>query len=307
MRGEAKNPAVPQDQYVARQAIFDRQHRVIGYELLFRSGPENFFSNPDGDGASQQVIESSMNTFGLGRLSEGARTFINVTPKRILQSFSSLLPPKRTALELVGFGTQDEALVTALKRLSADGCRIVLDDFTGDRAREPAAALANVLKVDFHAVGAAKRAAIVRAPPNPRAQFLAKKVESRDQLLEAIEQGYSLFQGFFFCKPEMIAHRELPTFKANYLRLMGEVNREGLDYGALEKIIRADLTLSLKILRYVNSALFSLNTGRIRKWPSGDDPTKPMKSLETRRNSSGRYASYHSRLPSDCLSSWYCL
>ncbi|HXX95417.1 MAG TPA: HDOD domain-containing protein [Planctomycetota bacterium] len=280
MNPEEKIPRASQDQYVARQAVFDRQHRVVGYELLFRSGPENFFSHPDGDGASRQVIESSLNTFGLGRLSEGSRTFINVTPGMILQGCPTLLPPKRTALELVGSGTQDESLISALQRLATEGCWIVLDDFTLARAREPAAGIADVLKVDFSSVGAAERAAIVKARPNPRTQLLAKKVESRDQLLEALEQGYSLFQGFFFCKPEMIAHRELPTFKANYLRLMGEVNREGVDYGELDKIIKADLALSLKILRYVNSALFSLTrkvdsirqaismvgTDQIRKW-----------------------------------------
>ena len=175
MRGEAKEPGVRQEQYVARQAVFDRQHRVVGYELLFRSGPENFFSSADGDAASQQVIEGSLNTFGLGRLSEGARAFINVTPNMILKGFSSLLPPKRTALELVGAGLQDEPLVSALRSLAAEGHWIVLDDFTLARAKEPVAELADVLKVDFHAVGAAERQALLRARPNPRAQFLAKK------------------------------------------------------------------------------------------------------------------------------------
>jgi len=79
------------DEFVARQAVFDAKLKVAGYELLFRSGPENYFTGQDGTRASQQVIERALNTFGLGRLAVGARAFINITPELLMGGFASLL------------------------------------------------------------------------------------------------------------------------------------------------------------------------------------------------------------------------
>lgn len=108
------------------------------------------------------------------------------------------------------------------------------------------------------------------------------KLESRDQLIEAMQLGYSFFQGNVFSHPEMISRKEIPPQKTTYLRLMGEVNKEGVGLEELERALRQDLALSLKLLRYINSALFSLNrkvdsirqaiamvgTDPIRKWVS---------------------------------------
>ena len=46
--------------YVARQPIFNRGRKVYGYELLFRSGTENFFRSDNFDKASSSVINDSI-------------------------------------------------------------------------------------------------------------------------------------------------------------------------------------------------------------------------------------------------------
>ena len=62
--------------FVARQPIFDKIKRVVAYELLFRSGFENFFSADDGDTATQTVIGGVVNIFGLTSLTGGKPVFI---------------------------------------------------------------------------------------------------------------------------------------------------------------------------------------------------------------------------------------
>jgi len=37
--------------FVARQPIFDAKQTVYGYELLYRSGVQNFYTETDGDRA----------------------------------------------------------------------------------------------------------------------------------------------------------------------------------------------------------------------------------------------------------------
>ena len=70
--------------------------------------------------------------------------------------------------------------------------------------------------------------------------------------------GYSLFQGYFFCKPEIIAGRSVPGYKVNYLRVLKELSAESLDYESLQNIISHDPALALKLLKYINSAHFGL-------------------------------------------------
>ena len=42
--------------YIARQAILDRNHQTVGYELLFRDSPNNKFPEIDQDMASSKLI-----------------------------------------------------------------------------------------------------------------------------------------------------------------------------------------------------------------------------------------------------------
>ncbi|HLF94438.1 MAG TPA: metal-dependent hydrolase, partial [Planctomycetota bacterium] len=161
--GKGRRTSPLMDEYVARQAVFDSKLKVIGYELLFRSGPENFFVGKDGTRASQQVIERALNTFVLGRLSVGARAFVNVTPQLILDGSVSLLPPGQTVLELVGKELQGEALLSACRTLSGQGYWIAVDDFTRSRAAEPMVAKADLLKVDFLQVGPEERRELAAA------------------------------------------------------------------------------------------------------------------------------------------------
>lgn len=70
--------------------------------------------------------------------------------------------------------------------------------------------------------------------------------------------GYTLYQGTFFCKPQQLDRKEVPAFKLNYLRILQRVNQPEIEFNELDELIRQDLALSLKLLRYVNSAMFAL-------------------------------------------------
>jgi EAL and modified HD-GYP domain-containing signal transduction protein len=246
------------DSYLARQAVFDRSLAVTGYELLFRSGAENVFTGGDHDQASARVIESSMNTFGFAGLCGGRKGFIIMTRGMILQGYAALLPAASTVLEIPAGLEQDAALVEACAGLRRSGFQIALDEFRLARAAEPLVPHADILKVDFQAVPREELRDCVRTQAGPKRQLLAKKVETRREMSDAMDLGFGLYQGFFFCRPELAQRREIPPYKLSYLRLLREINREDADFDALEDIIRQDVALSLKLLRYINSAAFSL-------------------------------------------------
>ncbi|MBV8881667.1 MAG: HDOD domain-containing protein [Planctomycetaceae bacterium] len=83
-------------------------------------------------------------------------------------------------------------------------------------------------------------------------------MESHAELDRARKLGYTLYQGPFFCKPQDVSRKEIPAFKLNYLRILQRVNQPEIEFNELDELIRQDLALSLKLLRYVNSAMFAL-------------------------------------------------
>ena len=77
--------------YLARQPIFDRRNAVFGYELLFRSGMENFFQPKAGGQATEYVVDNYF-LLGIGSLTGGCKAFINFTRECLVKDNPTLLP-----------------------------------------------------------------------------------------------------------------------------------------------------------------------------------------------------------------------
>lgn len=108
-----EEPVVPRERFVARQPIFDARQRVFGYELLFRSGPENLYTETDGDRASARVVNHSLLVFGLDVLTGGKKAFINFSRGVLLAELYALLPQGSTVVELLETVEPDDEVIAA--------------------------------------------------------------------------------------------------------------------------------------------------------------------------------------------------
>jgi c-di-GMP-related signal transduction protein len=244
------------DIYVARQPIFDTARAVFAYELLFRSGPENFFRHDDADDASRRVIDNAFHAFGLDALGGGKKLFLNLTRKVLVDELVALFPPQLAVAELLESVEPDPAVLSALRSLKQRGHLVALDDFVFRPGLEELIALADVIKVDFRLTLGAERAQVVERFGRKGLSFLAEKVETHEEFEEARASGYTYFQGYFLSKPQMVATRELAPSKLSRLRLLRALVGEEVDHAELEEVIKADVALSVKLLRYLNSASF---------------------------------------------------
>jgi c-di-GMP-related signal transduction protein len=244
--------------FVARQPIFDRALRVYGYEILFRrSSLENFFSHPDPDEAATRVIHDSLNVFGLDVLAQDRRIFFNVTRSVLVEDLVRTLPRERTVVELLETVSPDPEVIEACRSLKAAGYTLALDDFVVYPGCEALLDLADIVKVDFLVSPSEARAEIPARYRRDGLLFLAEKVETAEDFREALELGYDLFQGYFFRRPEILAAREIPSTETNYLRLLQAAAQEPIDFGRVEEIVKHDVSLSVRLLRFLNSAFFN--------------------------------------------------
>jgi c-di-GMP-related signal transduction protein len=248
----------PSEVFIARQPILDRRQMVYGYELLFRSGVDSVFSCADPDQASAKVMTDSALVLRMAEISGAKRAFISITRNILLKEYMHFLPSDLTAAEIPATLGQDPEVVCACRKLKEAGYLLVLDDFIFRDQHEALIELADIVKVDFPATPVENRREIPSRLRRADLHFLAKKVETREQFQQAVDMGYSYFQGYFLSKPVILSARDVPGYKLNYLRMLQEIQSPGLQFDRLEQIIKRDMALSFKLLRYINSSYFGL-------------------------------------------------
>jgi len=254
------------DVLVARQAIFDRDRRVHGYELLFRSSEHNAFDGTDGTLATKQVLANSLLVIGLDNLVGRKKAFVNFGRGPLLQGWHASLPRGSTVIELLEDVEPDAEVVEACRQLRQQGYQLALDDFVFHPSYEPLLAVADLIKIEVQSAPRADQEKLVRYCQSRGMDTLAEKVETHEEFEWARQAGYNYFQGYFFARPAMMRARQIPAQKLHCLRLLQEAQRPELDFDRLEKLILADVSLSYQLLRYVNSALFGLRS-QIRSIP----------------------------------------
>src|SRR5690606_39191228 len=135
-----------------------------------------------------------------------------------------------------------------------------MDDYTNQPELAALAEIADVLKVDLSLCDRRTWRQIAEQHANRPVDLLAEKVETPEAFEETMRLGFSYFQGYFFQKPQVISAHELPGYIHNYLMFLQKVTTPNVDFDELERIIKQDVALSTKLLRYLNSAHFGFTT-----------------------------------------------
>jgi EAL and modified HD-GYP domain-containing signal transduction protein len=243
--------------FVARQPIFNQNLEIYGYELLFRNSLDNFFpKDVDADQATSNIIMDHFILNNIENITEGKKAFINFTANLLLNETALHLPNDNLVIEILEnvFGSTE--MVVACNKLKKAGYQLALDDFVLTPDKLPLTRLANIIKVDLIATAPEDRETILRRFKPLGIEFLAEKVETQADYELAKAQGFSYFQGYFFCKPQVIQGQRLPESKANKLQLIKAVNQPEPDFRQITEIIKRDVSLTFKLLRYINSAAF---------------------------------------------------
>lgn len=245
------------DVFVARQPIFDCHKRIFAYELLFRTGMANAFPDLDGETATSSLLSSSFFTVGIEQISGGHRAFINFTEELLLRGTPGMFPPANIMVEVLEDVTPSEEIVAACQELAGKGYELALDDFVFSEQWLPLIRLAKVIKVDFRLSSKEEIEQIVAAVKPYQCHLLAEKIETYEEFQQAREMGFVYFQGYFFSKPEVLKNKDIPSSQLTLLQLITEINRAEFEIPSLERLINQDVSISFKLLKYLNSAYFS--------------------------------------------------
>ncbi len=244
------------DVFVARQPIFDRHKHIHAYELLFRTGMSNAFPDLDGETATSSLLSSSFFTIGIEQISGGNKVFINFTEELLLRGTPTMFPSGKIMVEILEDVNPNEDVIHSCEDLVARGYELALDDFVFTEQWRPLVAIARVIKIDFRLTPIDEIKQIVETVACYKCKLLAEKIETYDEFQQALDMGFVYFQGYFFSKPEILRNKDIPSSQLTLLQLITEVTKAEFEPAALEKLINQDVSVSFKLLKYLNSALF---------------------------------------------------
>lgn len=237
--------------FVARQPVFDISKAIHGYELLYHQ-PDGEHREPDS--MTRATICHAVHEIGFERLLHGKTAFINVTADTLCGGDYQVLPPKQSVLELDATNDLSSELRYACQQARQSGYRIALDNYVPGQQGDELVALADILKVNFQNVDIASPGSLSQLRQASRQVLLADKVDTHEKFKVASDVGFDLVQGFFFCQPEVVAGKGVAPLRTCHLQLLQALNQPEIDLGRIEQVIKSDVGLSYRILRYINSA-----------------------------------------------------
>jgi c-di-GMP-related signal transduction protein len=242
--------------YVARQPILDLHGKVHGYELLFRDGPRAVFRG-DGDLATRTMIDNAV-LFGLGRLTGNLPVFLNCTEEALTGELLHVLPAGMTVLEILETLDPSPALIAACRHLKSCGFRLALDDFTWKPGIEPLVEIADYIKVDFIISDEQDRRELLHRLRGGSVALVAEKVETQEEYLQARDEGFTLMQGYYFCRPVLMRNHKVPANRLQHVEILRMLQDETMDLHELTRLVKRDTCLTYRLLRLVNSPMYAM-------------------------------------------------
>lgn len=244
--------------FMARQPVFNTDKTVFGYELLFRNGFNNAFPHIDGNEATSNLISNMLIPFDATTVLGGKKGLINFTRELILQKIPLFLPKEHFIIEVLEDIEPERDIINALSLFKQKGFTIALDDFVYHQKFDPMMALCRIIKFDLKQTPLDTLSPVVNEiTMNFDITLLAEKIETHKEFEQAWDMGFTLFQGYFFSKPEMMSSTGIAAGQVTKLGLIQEFNKSDMDIENAETLIKNDAAISYKLLKFINSAYFA--------------------------------------------------
>ncbi|MCL2090394.1 MAG: EAL domain-containing protein [Micrococcales bacterium] len=244
---------------IARQRLEDRAGRLVGFEVLFRSGAGATTADEgwsfDDDVATAQVVLAIAGEFGPQDVAGDALMFINTPRSFLVGDFSVAIEPEAVVLEVLATVDVDDEVLAGIDQLRQTGYALAMDRLVPDDPRLPCVDRCGYVKVDVQQVTGDALAALVAQvrAANPTVSLVATKVETPEQMRAARDAGFDLFQGYLVGRPTILAREAVQVHVPIAARLVSELGGPEKAPADLAELVLADPALARAVMVQVNS------------------------------------------------------
>jgi EAL and modified HD-GYP domain-containing signal transduction protein len=239
--------------FIARQPILDKNHRVHGYELHFQLKADSVYA-----GGNVQAVRTVLDDtvlFGVERYTNGMPAFVNCSAEALTEQWVSVLPPATTVLLISANLETSPKLLSACRKLKDDGYKLALADFSWNRMPHPLFGLIDYVEADLARLDPAGCRRLRQQIQGTSIAMQAENVETQQDYREACAEGFTLFQGYYFCHPELICNAKVPANRLSHLDLLRQLHKNPLDIAKVSPLVLRDASLTYRLLRLVNSPI----------------------------------------------------
>ena len=244
---------------MARQPILDLNGRVHAFRLLFREESEAAEGAPACRAMREAAAFHKLNKPSeLKRLTGSLVAVVRCPAEALSEELGQVLPPTLTVLEIAATGEATPELKATCEKLKALGFRLALDEFSGQPEFDSLVELADYIKVDFGRNQPTEQRALLQRLRGKPLILLATKVETQKDYLNARQEGFTLFEGYWFCQPVMKRNRRPPANLMLRLEILKALQRNPLELVKVSELVKRDGPLTYQLLRLANSPLWAL-------------------------------------------------
>jgi c-di-GMP phosphodiesterase len=239
--------------YIGRQPIVNERGALFAYDL-FSSAQK------DGEHATATLINDLQSAFGIDQILGKRVGFIRIDDQFIFHELLGLFPKERVIYALLEENVVDNGLCEHLKKLKAQGYRFALNDFayTPENIEKfsPIFPYLEFAKVDIPRSRHITREDVEELKKQGLI-VIGSKIESHDIHAECVAKGFTYFQGYFISKPKILENPSFSIDQEAVIQLWNMLQCEA-DIDQLVKAFELNHMVSLKLIRFINSAVFSL-------------------------------------------------
>lgn len=240
------------DILINRRPVVDRNVNVHAYE-------PGVNTRIKGAGKNATVIDNSSAVFAaicenLDSLAGDSSLLMTLPYESIPAKTYEALPKERVILRLQDCGSHEETS-KSMAKLFSEGYRLALSDSSEEL--HFVAGLAKIMYLDFKHLDRQALSRRVAELQRFKLKLLVDNIDTYEDFEFCKASGVDLFQGRFFLKPTSRS-RNVPLSRTAVVQLVAALQEPDIRLRDVEALIARDVSLSYKLLRFVNSAYVGL-------------------------------------------------
>lgn len=246
--------------FISRQPVVDSDMRVTGYRVSYASAHPRRAADPSAEPSATRLFGDVLSVVGLQELVGDSLAHLPVSRELLLTLGIPPVRPDRVMLRVSYDIATDPELRDVLDGLVSRGYALALYDLPTPDVDPELLELCGTVEIDMTRWSEREAGRAVKLVLAGRATPLAVGLPDHEAYEGAKELGFVLFSGKFFNTPRLSGVRDVPVAGMSTLVSLVRLQGDKANIEALERVIDHDVGLSVKLLRYINSAYFGLRS-----------------------------------------------
>ena len=263
-RGQTGDASVPNG-FICRETVLGRDQKVAGYHFLLQQATQQRLKTRSRQihHVYADVLVRNLLKLEIERLLAHRKAFVDLPDSFLDHPSIAALSPSNTVLTVGrlddGAGLSDEQLIDRVTALRKQGFHIAIEAHDGHL--EPVCIVPLVEYVIVRVSSTDPRHVrdigehLHRS--GSKARLVARNVPSIEDFQLAFNAGASFFQGSFITRREDWSSNKVGPNTARIADLLGRLRRDA-DIREIADVIKHDPGLSVRLMRYMNSASIGL-------------------------------------------------